>query len=45
MSEEFKAGQQDVLVAIAEYLGQGGELNAENFEAFAATFDLVDAGE
>lgn len=42
MSEEFKAGQQDVLIAIAEFFGNGGELNADNFEAFAATFDLPD---
>ena len=44
MSEEFKAGQQDVLIAIAEFFGNGGELNADNFEAFVATFDLP-AGE
>lgn len=35
----YRDGQQDVLVAIAEFLGQGGELNAENFEEFAATYD------
>ena len=38
-SKDFRDGQQDVLIAIAEFLGQGGELNAENFEKFAETYE------
>ena len=37
--KSFREGQQEVLVAIAEFLGQGGELTTENFEEFAATYD------
>jgi hypothetical protein len=38
-SKDFRDGQQDVLIAIAEFLGQGGELNTENFEQFAETYE------
>jgi hypothetical protein len=37
--KSYREGQQEVLVAIAEYFGNGGELNAKNFEEFAATYD------
>lgn len=37
--KSYREGQQEVLVAIAEYFGNGGELNANNFEEFAATYD------
>ena len=38
-TKSYREGQQEVLIAIAEFLGQGGQLNAENFEEFAATYD------
>lgn len=39
MSQDFRNGQQDVLIAIAEFFGNGGELTADNFEEFAQTYD------
>lgn len=39
MSQDYRNGQQEVLIAIAEFLGNGGELTADNFEKFAETYD------
>jgi hypothetical protein len=42
MNKDYRNGQQEVLIAIAEYLGNGGELNADNFEQFAQTYDRTE---
>lgn len=37
---DYREGQDDVLVAIAEFIGNGGTLDKDNFEQFAKTFEI-----
>jgi hypothetical protein len=39
MNKDYRNGQQEVLIAIAEFLGNGGELTPDTFEKFAETYD------
>jgi hypothetical protein len=39
MSEDYKEGQENVLLAITDFIANGGVLDATNWEAFAKTFD------
>lgn len=35
----YDAGAEDILVALAEYCGQGGVINKDNVEAWCATYE------